>query len=160
MRLAPICLLVGVACAPYVPPKAPTPRTATPVAASFDRTWNAVIDVFASRVITIETMERASGFIVASTAGIPGYSKADSATALSYADCGKPAGSAFSAPHGPYLPSSAKYNVLVRAAGEGAIVQVTAKFIRADRSSSAECSSHGAFEQAFESAVKTRAEAP
>jgi hypothetical protein len=43
----------------------PVVREQTAVAASFGRTWDAVIDHFAERNISIRTMERSSGFIAA-----------------------------------------------------------------------------------------------
>lgn len=146
-------------CTKYIPPAPPTPRAVTSVAAPFDRAWDSVIDVFASRVITVDAMERASGFIVASSAGIAGRSKADSAAALALADCGL-LGAAGISRKVRYLPDRAKYNVLVRPSGSSSTVQVTAKFLRVSGEQVVECSSTGAFETNFEQAVKAKAEAP
>lgn len=148
-------------CATVVPPAPPLARQGTMVSAPFDRAWNAVIDVFAAEVITIETMERASGFVVASRGALPRRTRADSASVLRMADCGRIKATAFGGQlPTQFLPNSAKYNVLVREGGEGTRVLVTAKFMREERSGASECSSKGAFEQAFEQAVKEKAEAP
>src|SRR5262245_51646583 len=69
-------------CALYGPPAAPAPRTATPVAASFAATWDALIDAFAERRIQIRAVDRASGVLVAEPQLIRDAS--DSA-----ADCGR-----------------------------------------------------------------------
>src|SRR5688572_25508871 len=56
--------LAGVAaCGPYPPKLYPTPQP-VPIQASFDDTWNAVIDRFAETLIPIATIEKASGLIV------------------------------------------------------------------------------------------------
>lgn len=153
-----VTLLLTAACSRYVPPDPPAPRVVTPVSAPFERTWNAVIDVFAQEVITVETMEKASGFIVASRAAIPHYTAADSAAARAMADCGglEPSLLGFRV---RYLPSSAKYNVVVRSAGASSTVHVSARFIRTVVQTATECSSRGAFESTLESLVKARAEA-
>lgn len=146
-------------CVKYVPPAPAVARPATVVAAPFDRAWNSVIDVFAEEVITVETVERASGFIVASRSAIPQATKADSTYAISLADCGRAAVTyLINTPPGDYLPTSAKYNVVVRSSEGGSSVRVTAKFIRASRGETIECSSKGAFEARFERLVKERAE--
>jgi hypothetical protein len=128
------------------------------VQAPFDRTWNAVIDQFAQQVITIETMERASGFIVASREGIPTRTRADSTAGLRLADCGTGPAGAMQDRSAPFLPMSAKYNVLVREAGATSTVLVTARFVSTRGAETIECSSKGAFESAFEEAVRQRAE--
>lgn len=158
LRLVPALLLLS-ACVTYIPPGAPAPREATEVAAAFDRTWNATIDVFADRVIAIETLERASGLVVASSASIPGRTKADSTAAIQLADCGREKEGFGSGARGAFLPQRAKYNVRVRERGAATTVQVTSIFTRSVGSETIECASRGAFEQAFESAVKARAEA-
>lgn len=157
-RITWLLIPVLSACLTYVPPAAPQPRAGSPVAASFDRTWNSVIDQFAEQVITIETMERASGFIVASRASISTRSKADSAFGASVADCGG-FKQALGGVASPAVPTSAKYNVLVRAIdAEHSMVQVTARFLSSGAPGTVECSSRGAFERDFEARVKARAE--
>jgi uncharacterized lipoprotein len=130
------------------------------VAAPFARTWDTVIDALASRVIAIETLERASGLVVASSAAIPGRTRADSTAALLLADCGRDGKGLAVSVRGPYLPQRAKYNVVVRDRGEASTVQVTVVFSRTTGAQLTECTSTGAFERAFETAVKTRAETP
>ena len=160
MRSALFALAISLtACLPYTPPAPPKPRSAMLVPAPFDRTWDAVIDVFAREVITIETMERASGFIVASREGIANRTRSDSIAILALADCGK-GGEGFTNVVSPFLPSSAKYNVLVRSAGESSTVQVTLKFVRVGVKGTSECTSTGRFEEKFESLVKSAAVTP
>src|SRR5919202_1864412 len=51
-------------CATVMPPAPPVPRAApTEVAASFGKTWDAVIDELTSRNIPIKTVDRSSGLI-------------------------------------------------------------------------------------------------
>lgn len=128
------------------------------VAAPVDSTWDAVIDVFAQQVITIETMERASGFIVASREGMPTRSRADSVAGRRVADCGRGSASVMQNVEVAFLPTSAKYNVLVRPAGASSTVQVTVKFMSVSPSRVIECSSTGDFETTFEGLVRQRAE--
>lgn len=157
-RLLLAILPALAACLQYTPPAAPTPRSATVVAAPFARTWDAVIDVFAQQVITIETMERASGFIVASREGIAWRTRTDSVAILRLADCGK-GGSRMSNVVSAYLPTAAKYNVLVRPAGDSSTVQVTLKFVRVTPGGASECTSTGRFESDFEARVRSAATA-
>jgi hypothetical protein len=51
------------ACIAPIAPAPAQPRQPTAVAASFGKTWDGVIDEFASRNIPIKAMDRASGFI-------------------------------------------------------------------------------------------------
>ncbi len=113
--LALLAVLPMVGC--FTPPTTvATPRAATSVNASFDRTWNAVIDVFAEQNIPIATMEKASGFIVADAQ----FVGADARQAAKWADCGTTYGGANPA-------TAAKYNVLVRSVDDHtSTVKVTA----------------------------------
>lgn len=141
-------------CMRYTPPAQPVARPAVEVQAPFERTWDAAIDAFAEQVITVETLERASGFIVASRGSISARTKADTVAGRAMADCGGMGVLVF-------LPTSAKYNVVVRPAGSQSTVRVTASFM-GSRSyqfeNTLECSSKGSFEAALESSIKARAE--
>src|SRR2546429_5928198 len=98
MRYAAV-LLVIAAC--YSPPTTTAaPRSAMAVNASFDRTWTAVIDVFADRNVPIRTLDRTSGFVATDELRV-GSEGAD------WADCGSGAG-------GTIGPAHAGYNVRIR----------------------------------------------
>ena len=124
-----------------------TTRAATDVNASFDRTWNAVIDVFAERNIPIATIDKSSGFVATTALGVADPKE----TTQQWADCGN-------------LPATrATYNVLVRGTGDHSTVKVTVKWV-AWRSlgmfgdDSRECVTRHVWEAAVESEVKKRAE--
>jgi hypothetical protein len=150
-----LCACGGVQ---FIPPATPAPRQAQPVAAPFDTVWNAVIDYFAAQVIPIETLDRSSGFIVASRAHIPTRTKADTAAAVLLADCGKyPKGFNYTSDL-YFLPSSAKYNIVVRPAETSqSTLLVTAKFMGTTTDDKpADCTSKGLFERSVEAAVTSR----
>jgi hypothetical protein len=144
-------VIVGVsllaACAPFEPPAPPSPRIATEVAASFGKTWDAVIDVFAEQNIAIRTMERASGFIAAEVSMVAGDSVAKE-NGHPYADCGKRGADLL-------MPTAAAYNVVVRGDSAKSTVRATVRFTNV--SSTAECSTRGVWETAFEAGVRARA---
>lgn len=148
MRLSPLAfgLVLLAACRP-TPPAAPAPRYGTPIAASFGRTWDATIDAFAERGISIETLDRSSGLIVpAGRSYAPGQDIQD---ALRYADCGK------TGMGNVILPFSVKYNVVVRGDSTRSNVVVRAFYRDLDGSS---CSSMGLFESEAEANIKQKAE--
>lgn len=159
-------VLFAGACAPplrYIPPKDPIARNAEPVAAPFDRAWDAVIDLFAREVIPIETLDRASGFVAASSSVIRTVLPTDSTLARALADCGRLRGG-YMPKDLVYPPESARYNVLVRSTGpQSSTVRVTAAFFGGYWAAPyhftrLECSSTGDFESRFEKAVKEAAE--
>lgn len=145
-------------CAFYAAPATPAPRTATPVAASFAVTWDALIDVFAERHIQIRAVDRASGVLVAE----PQLIRDSSASA---ADCGR----------GRFLTLTPKatdavWNVLVRGDSSASTVKATVRFSRVDRESigtsahteadaTTDCQSRGLWEAVLEKSVKSSAEA-
>jgi uncharacterized lipoprotein len=144
--LAFLAVLPMVGCV-MPPTTVATPRASTSVNASFDRTWNAVIDVFAEQNIPIATMEKASGFIVADAQ----FVGADAKQAEEWADCGTTYGSANPATAG-------KYNVLVRSVDDHtATVKVTATWAGGG---AYKCVTKGVWETDFEKSIKSRAEAP
>jgi hypothetical protein len=147
--LPALALLAAGACTP-VPPAPPEPREATPVGASFGRTWDAVIDVFAARNIPIKTIERVSGLIATDPMAVarPGGGQSP------YADCGKVMGLAIP-------PDRATYNVLVRGDSSQSTVKVTVRWTQGgtpDDPRLIECSTKGVWESEAEQAVKARAE--
>lgn len=158
MRLMLALPLAAACTTQLIPPAAPQPREARVIMAPVDSVWNAVIDYFTRAVISIETIDRSSGFIVASRALIPAETKADSAAAALLADCGRyPKGSIEE--NILVLPTSAKYNVVVRSRGPTAsTLLVTAKFIGTHRERPAyDCTSKGLFETTVETVVEAAA---
>jgi hypothetical protein len=137
------------------------PRDSRTVYASFGKTWDAVIDVFASQNIPISTMERASGFIAAERTSWRLASLFDRDYVLRLSDCGR---------YGPnpYLPTAALYNIVVRGDGSASTVKVTttytstgAFYTNPTRISPTrlECTSRGVFEDSVEVTIKQHAEA-
>lgn len=119
--------------------------------ASFDDTWDAVIEYFAENNIPIRTIEKDSGVIYAEQMFATGYD----VSFLDYADCG-----------GLALADSrrAQFNVLVREASDVTTrVRVTTEFVEARRdfwgqSISVVCNSTGAMEDAVLTSVQIRLE--
>jgi hypothetical protein len=151
-------LLAASACVQYTPPAPASPRAVTEVPASFGKTWDAVIDVFAEENIPIQTMERASGFIAAAHRLSVPAAKEYEATGHPFADCGKE-NDRF------VMPQSGTYNVVVRGDSARSTVRVTATYTGAPISADTTgpiasrwaCSSRGEWEAAFESDVRARA---
>src|SRR5687768_9485299 len=69
---------------PLLAPPPAAPREAKPVGASFNRTWDAVIERFAEDNIPIRTAERTSGFLATAPMAVPASMNADA----DWADCG------------------------------------------------------------------------
>ena len=158
-RIAVVAAALG-GCVSYTtrPPGAAVLREPTTVNASFGRTWDAVIDVFAEENISIRTIERASGFIAAERTSIAYDTREDEAYGERLADCGT---------FGPIrlMPRSASYNIVVRGDSTRSTVRVTVKYLNygADRTrmvaqNERECSTRGVFEATTEESVKRRAE--
>jgi hypothetical protein len=155
-RLLPLAALTTLAACHITPPAPPAPRTAMPVVASFGRTWDAVIDVFAEDGIPIATMDRASGLIVpAVSARVVGTPERGP---LDYADCGKNGSGS------PIVANQARFNVVVRGDSAQSTVQVRAFYQWVSppllgETSAIECSTTGRYETRAETAIKARAEA-
>jgi hypothetical protein len=155
-QLLPLAALTTLAACHMTPPAPPAPRTAMPVTASFGRTWDAVIDVFAEDGIPIATMDRASGLIVpALSSRVVGTPERGP---LDYADCGS------NIQHQPIVASQARFNVVVRGDSTQSTVQVRSFFewvsppLMGERNT-IECSTTGRYETRAETAIKARAEA-
>ena len=150
-----VLALTITACQPIKPPAPVAPRTSTAISASFGRTWDAAIDAFASRGISIETLDRSSGLIVPAgrtyvpnNAGV--FGSVEDAT--KYADCGSNVlGNAV-------RPASVKYNVVVRGDSTRSGVQVRAFYLPGADGRS--CESRGLFESEAEASIKAKAELP
>jgi hypothetical protein len=140
---ATTCVLLA-GCTTYKPPPSPTPRDASLVAASMGQTWDAVIDLFATRNIPIRTIERASGLIVTDALGVGAEGNA-------YASCGTRNGKVLA-------PDRATYNVLVRGDSTLATVRTTVLWTRTADPVVPECTSTYIWERGLETEVKARAE--
>jgi hypothetical protein len=132
------------------PPEPPAPRTATRVAASFGKTWDVLISVFADRRILIQTLDRSSGLIIADAQPVAG--KTDS-----IADCGTTALGA------SYRANAASWNVVVRGDSTQSTIKATVRFVAGAPTgtlytAAGECSSRGTWEIALERGVKSAAE--
>lgn len=142
VRTTACVLLAG--CTTYKPPPPPTPRDASLVTASMGQTWDAVIDLFATRNIPIRTIERASGLIVTDALSV-------GQEGSTYASCGTRNGKVLP-------PDRATYNVLVRGDSTLATVRTTVLWARTADPIVPECTSTFIWERALETDVKARAE--
>jgi len=143
--LAPVLVLLSAGCGTYQPPPRPAPREASHVDASLGATWDAVIDLFATRNIPIRTIERASGLIVTDPLRV-----GEEGTA--WANCGVFNGRVLP-------PTRATYNVLVRGDSAEATVRTTVLWIRTrEKDEPLECTSTYIWERGLEMEVKARAE--
>jgi hypothetical protein len=119
------------------------------VAASFDRTWNAAIDVFTERNIDIQTLDKASGLI--EPRGMR-YKKDEGTNMTKYAKCGSFIG--LTAPL-----ASASYNLVIRGDSTHSTVHAHAFYTSVNAQNGPDCTSTGAWEQQIENQIKSRAEA-
>lgn len=152
--LAAASVALAITSCHSAPPPPPTPREATSVSASFGKTWDAAIDVFGERDLSIRTIDRSSGLLIPSDYLFP-----DTERRSQYANCGKAFGN-------DILPTVAHFNVIVRGDSSRATVRVRAFY---DHSKSVRlsgdvqrdvgsCTSTGQFETELESAIAARAE--
>jgi hypothetical protein len=121
------------------------------VAANFDRTWEAVIDIFAKQTIPVATIEKASG-LIAATSNLRGVAD--------YANCGVVQN--LWGDRRTIYANRGEFNVIVRTVGASSTVLVTARFahVAVDlNDSTIACESFGTFEKVFEESVKVTAEA-
>jgi hypothetical protein len=139
-------LVLLPACYKYQPPPPAEPRNATPVNASMGETWDAVIDLFATRNIPIRTIERASGIIA--TEGL----RVEPEDGAKWADCGQYGNS-------HYRPTTGIYNVLVRGDSTRSTVRTTVRWSYITLKVNLDCTSSYVWEHGLEQDVKTRAEA-
>jgi hypothetical protein len=161
MRTVVACtgLLFLAACAHYVPPGPAAPREGLTVAASFGRTWDAVIDEFAAKNIPIRTLERASGFIATDRLGVePEIVGVGRELRDPRADCG------YNSDHVPAViaPNQATYNIVVRGDSARSFVRVTVKWVHDGGLNGAtyQCETTAQWESALEEYIRRRAEGP
>lgn len=140
-------LALCTACYSYRPPAPPVPSTEIQVRASFARTWDAVIDLFAEQNISIATIERASGIIVAT----PGYLGEPFEKVVSYADCGSYAKI-------PYVASRVGYNVRVKGDSSRSTLRVNAVFQSANARALDGCNTKNVWENKIGAMIQQRAE--
>jgi hypothetical protein len=140
--------VVSVGCVALPTPRV-APQPAAGVSASVGRTWDVVLDQLGERGIAVRSLERASGFVGTQTMAMPAL-PSDPAR---FANCGT-----FASFHFP--PSTVEYTILVRGDSTRATVHTTARyvFVKGTGEPPTECVSTGAFETAFDAAVKQRAE--
>lgn len=164
-RLATLCvttlapLLSACATTPsrFEPSDPAPPPAPIAIEASFERTWDAVIEYFAKAVISVETLDRVSGFIAATRAAIPHSTIAEHDAALDLARCGIWRGNI----DDEIAPTTAKYNVLIRSMPDGRTsLLVTVRFLAVRYTRTYECESRRLFERGLEAAVKASAERP
>jgi hypothetical protein len=106
--------------------------TETPVHASYDRTWSALIDYVTSQNIPIKTTDKASGLLQTSMGRLPRSSGIASCT-----------------------PAYATAVFIVHGDTASSVVHATARFFGADLG---ECTSSGQLEQEWEHGIRDRAE--
>ncbi|HEU4565929.1 MAG TPA: hypothetical protein VFS05_14815 [Gemmatimonadaceae bacterium] len=162
LSVGSVVLCAVAACQTARPPGPAPVREPAVVRASFGKTWDAVIDIFAEKNIAIRTIDRSSGLIAADPVRVPRPTDPQNPAPL--ADCG------VSAIGYVFYPGSAIYNVLVRGDSVSSSVRVTVRWVSttalelAARGMSPQpgfetCSTKGVWEGEFEQAVRERAEA-
>ena len=138
-------LVVGTACGSRTDPGVATPAAATSVAAPFAKTWDVLIDEFATENIPIKTVDRASGIVASEmirVAQVPHR----------IADCGR------EPVIGDLQPTNVSYNVLVRGDSGAASVRVNARWVHVDGATSIDCATTGIWETAMQQRIRDRAE--
>jgi hypothetical protein len=128
------------------PPKPAPKRASVAVAASFGRTWDATLNLFASRRIQVVSKDRKEGTITteAVVLGNPD---------TTWADCGK-SGVQNKVLH----PELGRATAKVQGDSTASEIHVSVMWLSSAGQVVAECSSSGKWESAFESEVKRRAE--
>ena len=139
--------LSAASCVRLTPPAPPVPSSEVPIRASFGRAWEAVIDLFSEQNISIVTIERASGIVVAE----PGRLDVPWETAFSYADCGRLGRAVFA-------PTRVGYNVRVKGDSTRSTVRINAVFRSLDPESAKECTTRNVWESKISALIKTKAE--
>lgn len=152
--LSVMLLALAGGCATTISTVPPAPeRSAQAVSASFDRTWDATIDVFANRNTPVATLDRSSGLIMAQPLTV---SPLD---ARKWANC-PVVETSFS--RFDYIARRADFSVLVRPTEAGTTVRVSARWVGAAYGTEVamDCQSTGVWESEFERMIKSAAETP
>jgi hypothetical protein len=161
MRASLAVLAVFIACAPQLAPRvigAAPVRAPTPVAASFDRTLDAVVEALAEQNVHLRVLDWSSGWVATEVLRVP-----DNSEAVTWADCGtaRTDTNVVAIP-----PEQVEYDVVVHGDTTSSTVHVTTRWgtqytgTWAAVPTSVECVSHGVWERHFEADVKRRAESP
>jgi hypothetical protein len=136
---------VALAASATAPTKHAVTTTAT-ADASYDKTWEALIDLFAERQWPIVTIAKDSGIITTDWLKL---TKEDD----SYADCGR------GAPLADDFGLAVRFNVRLKSDGASSTVTVNAGFRRARSSGTVDCYSTGAVEALIHGEIAKRTKA-
>lgn len=142
---APVALLFFVWGCMNPPPPTPVQHPPASVSASFGRTWDAVVAIFADRNITIYT-DRRAGMVSSALMGVPGEDS-------SWTSCGTAGVN-----ERVMRPEGVKYTVTVKGDSTASTVHATALFGSTSGMLVAQCPSRGTWEAQFEAEAKSRAE--
>jgi hypothetical protein len=150
----------------HAPTTVVTPRAATPVNASFERTWAAVIDQLADQNLSIRVLDKSSGWVATQMLSVSNPWK--------WADCGATGGDTVQLADPPsratvtevhHIPvERAEYDVVVHGDTAHATVRVSVHWIGVYRAGTVappvqvDCVTHGLWEAGFEGTVKRAAE--
>jgi hypothetical protein len=156
MRCGMVLMAVAsaAACTPgyQVPPPAPE-RPPVPVAAPFDRTWDAAVEVFVRRNLRFGTLEKNSGLIVAEPLPVALTDSPKWATCATYSDM-------FGTKTG-YVAGRVEFSVLVRSSVGGSTVLTIAHWINepvAPGEPAVTCTTRNVWEAALDGDIKSAAE--
>lgn len=144
------CLLavtfIACATAPHVHPV----RAQASIAAGFESTWSALVDLFSDRNWAIEHIDKDSGLITTDWMEL-------GKGAATYADCG-------TAPLADIPSTQVRFNVRVRADGDSTWVTVNASFrqlrVLDDARAMVDCNSTGEVEQLIHRGITSRLRPP
>jgi len=162
MRFRPqhlLCIaLVSAACTPYrAPALRTTPVPATAIEGSAGRTWDALVEYVAERLLSIEVIDRSSGLLAVgtregfSTAAPPARNSMLVVGDTAVADCGSEGSTRYGA-------DQARYNIVVRGDSARSAVMVNAAFKSAGVAAYRWCVSTGRFERLLGEQIKARAQ--
>jgi hypothetical protein len=122
------------------------------VDASFNRTWDAIVDLFARRQIPLRRLDRDSGLIATESVPVSGT------LATNWAACRDTAGASASPPGGapppletPVPPTHARYEIEIQGDSTQSTIRATAYWTAP---TPADCTSNGTWEAAFEKEVR------
>lgn len=152
-RIGSFLLLAGLtACAKFIPPAVAPERPMVRVNATFEATWNAVIDVFAARVLPIQLIDRSSGLIVAAPLSL------ESDDAMRWASCGVLSSGAAGAVQIP--ATRVEFNILVRSVDQASTVRITTRWTAQTPPQYLVCQTANVWEAELEARIRTAAEHP
>ena len=142
---APVALLLVLSSCMNPPPPTPRQHPPTSVSASYGRTWDAVVAIFAERNITIY-VDRKAGMV---SSALMGVLQSDS----SWTSCGTAGVN-----ERVMRPEGVKYTITVKGDSAASTVHATALFGSTSGMLVAQCPSRGTWEAQFEGEAKSRAE--